>query len=154
PAVIVHAMEQIGLNAAGEIVEVKTLAAAGQRALTPQNARDAAAQKIDQTNLILMGEGGRTVNLDRLAPAVAALIDPQRELAMIHEDQVGYAIAVHVADQDLARIISAGKARTIAHVNARAPVPQPKIGPVFKITVVNQHDVPQAIAAHVGETHA
>ena len=115
----------------------------------PQHAADAAAEQVDQAHGVHVGDRGRAVDLDRIAPAVAALVDPQRHLAVVDIDDVGEAVAIHIAEQDALRIIAVGEARAVAHGDALAPVAMAQVRPVLDVAVVDQDDVLQAVAGHV-----
>ena len=87
---------------------------------------------------------------DGVGPAVAAAVDPDRDLAAADVDQVGGAVAVDVADQDAGRVVAERQCRGAGHGDPLAPVAMPQVGPVLDDPVVDVDDVLQAVAGHVG----
>ena len=75
-------------------------------------------------------------------------------LRVVDVDDVGQAIAIHVADQDALGVVAVGEARAVPHVNALAPVAVAEVRPVLDVAVVDQDDVLQAVARHVGPLDA
>ena len=81
------------------------------------------------------------MDFDGIAPAVAALVDPERDLAVLHVKDVCPTVTVHVFHEDAIRVITVRKARAILHMETLAPVPVTTIGPILDVAVIDQYDV-------------
>ena len=116
----------------------------------PEHAADSAAEHIHETHGIHIGDRRRARDGDRIAPAVAALVDPESDLGIVHIDDIRQAIAIHIADQDAPGVIAVGKPRAVLHVDALAPIAVAEVGPVLDVAVVHESDVLQTVAREVG----
>ena len=75
--VVVHLVQQIRLQAAGEIEKEQVVARQAIGVAAPEHAADAAAEHIDEAHGIHVGDRRRAEDGDGIAPAVAALVDPR-----------------------------------------------------------------------------
>ncbi|GJE41268.1 hypothetical protein AEGHOMDF_0430 [Methylobacterium soli] len=153
-AVIVRRPEQVGFAPAGEVEEEEAVALAAVGRAGPENALDARTQDVRQADRRWIGDGRRAGDGDGRAPAIAALIDPERHAVGADIDDVGQAVAVHVADKDPARVVAVGESRAIRHMDALAPAAPAEVRPVVDIAVIDERDVPQPVAGEIRPSDA
>src|SRR5260370_22616946 len=100
------------------------------------------------------------MDLDRLAPIITRLVDPECDFHVIDVDEIRQAITVYVAKQDALRIISPRKTRpasilglAASHRHPLPPVAVAEVWPILDNTVIDQDDVLEAVTRHVGPLH-
>src|SRR5215813_11014545 len=106
----------------------------------PEHSTDPAAQRVHETHCVNIGHWWRTHNSNWIAPAIAALIDPQRDTRIIHINDICQTIAINIPDQDPFRIIAVRKLRAVLHVDSLPPTAVAEMGPIADAAVVNESD--------------
>ncbi len=83
-----------------------------------ETADDSAAQQIHKANGVDVRDGGRAHNLDGIAPAISALVDPDSNMGVIHIDDVRQAVSIYIAHQNALGVVAMGETWAVVHVDA------------------------------------
>src|SRR6516162_10120807 len=120
-------VQQIGFDPAREIEKEIIGTAVPVRIRTPEQPGDTISQEVHKTHRIQIRHWRRAADGNGRPPAVSALVDPKRDLAVIDIDQVCPAVSVDVPQKYPLWIIAVVKmeARVGGHVYPLAPVAAP-----------------------------
>ena len=144
--VVVHTIQEIGFDAAGEVEKEMAWAAAAVGISSPQQAADAVAEKVGRLNGVDPGQGRRAANRDAVAPAISRTVDPQADFAIGDIEQVRQAIAVHVREQHASGIKIEWQSARDLSCDTRRPLAATEVGPVVETALMDDGDVLQSVA--------
>jgi len=151
--VVVDLLEESRLAASGEVEEVHRGASRRRCIATPKDAAGAGSEQVRDPQAFQLAGGRRSYNCDRVAPAVAAAVDPHRGLAGSDVDEVREAVSVDIAEQQAPRVVPKRQLRARRHPHPAAPPAVAEVRPVFDGAIVDEDQVLQPVAQHVGKPH-
>lgn len=94
---------------------------------------------------------GGAFDVDGIGKAVTGLVDRDFDLVVGHEHDIGRAAAVDIAQKDAGRRVVSGKPGRRGHRDSCAEVSVASVRPVVDATAVDEHDILEAVAGHIGE---
>jgi hypothetical protein len=112
--------------------------------------RPASSPRTSPAPAVHVGEGRRVVDRDGLAPALAALVDPERQPVRFDTHHVVQAVTVQVHQADV--VVAKADARSVG-IADKGLIPPP-LKAEREIPLLWQHQQVRApVAVHVGELH-
>src|SRR5579885_3177722 len=100
-------MQEVRLDSTCEIEKEHMLARINGRVRTPKHTRDTTAEHVHQAHRIHVCDWRRSFDHDgMLAPRIAAMIDPEHDLSVVHIDDIRQTIPVHITNEDAPGIVA------------------------------------------------
>ena len=152
--VVVHAVQQVGLVAASQVEEEVRGSAAAVGIARPQDAGDARTEQVRQPHADYGVDRRRAADRAGRAPTVAGSVDPERDFAVRHVEEVSDAVAIDITEQHALGVEVEWQHAGDLGGDALTPTSVAQIGPVVDAALIDDGDVLQAIARQVRKLDA
>src|ERR1039457_835324 len=147
---IVHLVQQVRLDGSSEVEEKYPRTRKRCDIGAPQHSGGSDTQEVGQPNRVHIRNRRRALNYDRVAPTVAAQVDPQGYSPVFHIDEIGAPVAIHIANQNPLGIVTPREARAVGHMDPLAPVAIAEVRPIIDAAGVDEGDILHSVASEIG----
>ena len=151
--IVAHLREQIGLLPAADVQHLVVSARHPPEVVAPDDAGGAGPVDVREADRGEVRGEGRSLDGLPIAPGIAGLVEPEVDYRGLEIDQVGRAGTVEIDQEQARRVEVVADARRCGHGDPAAEAAVAEVRPVVDPAVVDQHDVAQPVARHVGQAY-